>query len=424
MTCRALPNSSTFCGVIKMAAKKKVPEIRFKGFDGEWEDTLLSSVANFAKGSGYSKNDLIEYGTPIVLYGRLYTKYQTIIDEVDTFVKAKTASVYSTGNEVIVPASGETAEDISRASAVTKSGIVLGGDLNIVYPSDKLSAIFLAITISTGQRSNELSKKAQGKSVVHLHNSDLKEMALSCPLIDEQSHIGTFFQHIDSLITFHQRKYDKLITVKKAMLQRMFPQDGADVPEIRFKGFAEKWNKWDLGDIYSERNERGNDSLPILSVSIHHGISNGELDADSLGKRVRRSEDKSLYKHVYPGDLVFNMMRAWQGAVGVTQVAGMVSPAYITAIPNVGIFPPFMDCCLRRTTIIDQMNILSYGVTDFRKRLYWESFVRVTCLIPTVSEQQKIAACFTQLDSLITLQLRQLDKLKSIKKACLEKMFV
>ena len=167
------------------------------------------------------------------------------------------------------------------------------------------------------------------------------------------------------------------------------------------------WEQRKLGDIYTERSQRGDESLQILSVSIHSGVSDGELDADNLGKYVRRSEDKSTYKHVYPGDLVFNMMRAWQGAIGVAKSEGMISPAYISAIPNKDVYPLFMNYLLRRKVAINQINNLSYGVTDFRKRLYWNSFVRVTCKIPSFAEQQLLAEIFENLDDLITLHQRE-----------------
>ncbi len=170
-------------------------------------------MADFTKGTGYSKNDLMDNGTPIILYGMLYTKYQTVIDKVDTFVIAKTGSVYSIGREVIVPASGETAEDISRASAVVKSGILLGGDLNVIYPQDHINPVFLALSISNGNQQKELSKKAQGKSVVHLRKSDLQEVQLSYPKTEEQIEISSFFLNIDNLITLHQRKYEFLYRV-------------------------------------------------------------------------------------------------------------------------------------------------------------------------------------------------------------------
>jgi type I restriction enzyme S subunit len=106
-------------------------------------------------------------------------------------------------------------------------------------------------------------------------------------------------------------------------------------PELRFyqingEQFPE-YEQVSLGELYTERNEKGNSSLPILTISIHSGVSDGEADEDELGKRVSRSDDKSLYKRVYEGDLAFNMMRAWQGAIGVVKSEGMISPAYIAA---------------------------------------------------------------------------------------------
>ncbi|MBV4449179.1 restriction endonuclease subunit S [Clostridium tyrobutyricum] len=198
------------------------PELRFPGFTDPWEQRKLKQLANFAKGQGYSKNDLTDVGTPIILYGRLYTKYQSSISEVDTFAVPQSGSVYSTGEEVIVPASGETAEDIARASAVVKSGFLLGGDLNIIYPNKDISTIFLALSISNGKQQKELSKKAQGKSVVHVHNSDLEEVTISFPCKEEQEKIESVFAHLDNLITLHQRKLNHLQEQKKALLQQMF----------------------------------------------------------------------------------------------------------------------------------------------------------------------------------------------------------
>ena len=205
---------------------EKIPEIRFDGFTNDWEQRKLGELVSFSKGSGYSKGDLKENGTPIILYGRLYTKYETVISEVDTFVDAKENSVYSKGGEVIVPGSGETAEDISIASVVKKSGVLLGGDLNIITPPKDMDAAFLAISISNGKSHNDMAKMAQGKSVVHLHNSDLAKIDFPYPSYEEQCKISRSFSKIDHLITLHQRKCDKLKQIKKYMLQNMFPQKG------------------------------------------------------------------------------------------------------------------------------------------------------------------------------------------------------
>ena len=204
----------------------------------------------------------------------------------------------------------------------------------------------------------------------------------------------------------------------------MFPKKNEVVPEIRFAGFTDDWEQRKLGELYIERNERGNDSLQILSVSIHTGVSDGALDEETLGKFVKRSEDKSTYKHVYAGDLIFNMMRAWQGAIGVAKNEGMISPAYISATPNDEVYPLFMDYALRRDSEIAEINNLSYGVTDFRKRLYWDSFVKVGCKIPSVDEQRKIYDYFKSLDNLITLHQRKCDELKEMKKFMLQNMFL
>ena len=168
----------------------------------------MGDVAEFSKGNGYSKGDLIESGTPIILYGRLYTKYETIISEVDTYVEAKEGSVYSKGGEVIVPASGETAEDIARAATVDKSGILLDGDLNVVMPNKDINPAFLAISISNGNSQRELSKKAQGKSVVHIHNEEIRNLVIPFPNKVEQNKIVAYFANLDHLITLHQRQTD------------------------------------------------------------------------------------------------------------------------------------------------------------------------------------------------------------------------
>lgn len=166
----------------------------------------MGELVSFSKGLGYSKSDLKDTGTPIILYGRLYTKYETIISNVDTFADAKNNSIYSKGGEVIVPGSGETAEDISIASVVEKAGVLLGGDLNIITSPPSIDSAFLAISISNGNPHKDMTKMAQGKSVVHLHNSDLAKIDFPYPSYEEQCKISRSFSDLDHLITLHQRK--------------------------------------------------------------------------------------------------------------------------------------------------------------------------------------------------------------------------
>ena len=215
---------ATMLSKIFPKAGQTVPEIRLDGFEEEWEVQSLKELASFSKGNGYTKSDLVNSGNEIILYGQLYTNYQTVISMVNTFVlETREKSVISKGGEVVVPASGESAEDISRASVIEKSGVIIGGDLNIIYPDEnKVDSIFLALTISNGSQQKELIKRAQGKSVVHLRNNDLEKVVLHYPSMEEQRAIGLYFSNLDNLINSYQEKISQLETLKKKLLQDMF----------------------------------------------------------------------------------------------------------------------------------------------------------------------------------------------------------
>ena len=204
------------------APGEKRPRRRFKGFSGDWEECLIEDIATFAKGIGFSKTDLCDKGLPIILYGRLYTNYQMEITEVDSYVPCESVGLLSKGNEVIVPASGETAEDIAIASAVRKKGIILGGDLNVIYPTDRINPSFLALIISTGCTKINLSKMAQGKTVVHLHNEEIKKLSILFPSLSEQEKIVDIFRRIDSNIKSIVTKISKLQSLKQAYLSELF----------------------------------------------------------------------------------------------------------------------------------------------------------------------------------------------------------
>lgn len=199
-----------------------------------------------------------------------------------------------------------------------------------------------------------------------------------------------------------------------------------EVPERYVKtalGLAPaNWKRYTFGDIYTERKEPGDENLPLLMVSIHSGVSDGEVDAAELPKQVKRIEDKSQYKKAVSGDLVFNMMRAWQGAIGTARTTGMVSPAYIVAEPNDKVYPLFMDYYSRTPQMINQIDRQSYGVTDFRKRLYWDSFVPIGCILPPIEEQRKIAAILTTQDRVIELKEKRLAEKQRQKKYLMQQL--
>ena len=200
----------------------KAPEVRFGGFSGPWSSEEMKNLGMFSKGAGYSKSDLKASGTPVVLYGRLYTDYQTAISQVDTFVEDRKGTVKSKGNEVVVPASGETSEDIARASALLASGIIIGGDLNIISPCERLDPYFLALALSHGQPKYDLARRAQGKTVVHVRGTDISSVSISFPNLREQERIAAYFRSIDELIVGHSNQIKKLQQVKLACQESMF----------------------------------------------------------------------------------------------------------------------------------------------------------------------------------------------------------
>lgn len=208
--------------------------------------------------------------------------------------------------------------------------------------------------------------------------------------------------------------------------QRIEQVRRGEVPERYVKtalGLAPaNWKRYTFGDIYTERKEPGDENLPLLMVSIHSGVSDGEVDAAELPKQVKRIEDKSQYKKAVSGDLVFNMMRAWQGAIGAVRTTGMVSPAYIVAEPNGKAYPLFMDYYSRTPQMINQIDRQSYGVTDFRKRLYWDSFAPIGCILPPIEEQQKIAAILTTQDRVIELKGKRLAEKQRQKKYLMQQL--
>ena len=408
-----------------MQDNEKKPALRFKGFTDPWEQRKLAEIANFSKGVGYSKNDLCEEGTPIILYGRLYTKYETSIFDVDTFVKEKAGSVYSKGGEVIVPASGETAEDISIASVVVKPGILLGGDLNVVSPTTEYDSAFLALTISSGAAHEYLSSLAQGKSVVHLHNTDIQSVSAKFPTKREQEKIHLLFGKIDTLITLHQRKYEKLVNIKKSMLDKMFPKNGASVPEIRFKGFTDPWEQRKVGELLTERNEQApmSDEYPLMAFIANEGVA-------PKGERYDRSAlvndtASKLYKKTKFGDFIYSSNNLETGSIGLNKYGkASISPVYSIFKPTGIADSDFLGRRLIRKDFINEMVKWRQGVIYGQWRIHESDFIKIEVAVPTVEEQCKLGLLLDNLDTLITLHQRKLEKLQNIKKSCLEKMFV
>ena len=384
--------------------KSLTPQIRFKGFTEAWEQRKLGDIAAFSKGQGFSKSNLTDSGFPVILYGRLYTNYETQICKVDTFVKSSSCGVLSKGGEVIVPASGETAEDIAVASHVSLPGILLGGDLNVVTPKDNLDSNFLALFITFGNAHVELSKRAQGKSVVHVRNGDLSQLNIKYPTQSEQILISNLFIKNDNLITLHQRKLDALKKIKSALLEKMFPKDGSDIPEIRFAGFTEAWEQRKAIDLFKDVSEKGFDNLPVLSATQDRGM----VYRDENGINISHDKRNELtYKHVIPGQFVIHL-RSFQGGFAHSAIEGITSPAYtVFKFSNESQHDDiFWKYIFMSERFIKSLETVTYGIRDGRSISYSE-FLGLPFAVPEKEEESRIGHFLKKYDSLITLHQRE-----------------
>ena len=409
--------------------KQQEPRLRFKGFTGAWEEKVLGENASFTKGSGYSKSDLTDSGFPIILYGRLYTKYENIIENVDTFVSCDKNALKSLGNEVIVPASGETAEDIARASAVYQQDVILGGDLNIITPNENIASPFLALTLTNGKSNQELAKKAQGKSVVHLRNDDLRACKISFPSFLEQTHLGLFFRRLDNQIAESRAVLEKSRQLKKAMLAKMFPANGEKIPKIRFKGFEGEWECRKFSDI----------------AELRRGLTYSPLDISPNGIRVLRSSNIDEENYIEKNDDVFVCKRAvniplvQNGDILITAANGssrLVGKHAIikTSRPAVhGGFmllaktenPYFLNASMSSAWYLDFIRIFVAGGNGAIGNLSIGDLNEQEILIPKNPEEQTaIGTFFRQLDETIALQSAEVEKLNQLKKGLLAAMLV
>ena len=396
------------------------PKLRFEGFTDAWEQRKLGEFVTFFSGLTYSPKDIRPSGTLVLRSSNV--KDGEVVDADNVYVDPGVVNSENVqdGDIIVVVRNGSRAL-IGKHAEIKgfKPNTVIGAFMTGIRSEH---SSFVNALLNTPRFDSEVAMN-MGATINQITGYMFSKMEFLIPDPKEQDAIGDSFRQLDRLITLHQRKSDALTKAKAFYLQNLFPQEREKEPKLRLEGYTDTWNRYTLGDLYTERNERGNETLQILTVSIHTGVSDGALEEDELGKSVRRSEDKTLYKHVYAGDLIFNMMRAWQGAIGVAKREGMISPAYISAIPDERVYPPFMNYLLRRKEIISQINNLSYGVTDFRKRLYWDSFIKVKCCLPSVDEQKSITDVFEQLDILITRQEHRIKALKTMKKFMLQNMF-
>ena len=411
-----------------MENKVLKPKIRFKGFTDTWEQRKLDDIVDFYRGRGLSWNDITDDGkNECVLYGNLYTDYGMVISKIKYKTNVnKDSMVLSKFGDVLIPSSDTTPTGLARATSIDKSDVILGGDINVLRPK-KDNGDFISYSINV--KRTELIKRIKGTTVRHLNNSDIEDLEIRiAPNIDEQIKISKILTKIDNLITLHQSKYDKLVNVKKALLEKMFPKDGKNVPEIRFKGFTDTWEQRKLNEL-TNIITKGTTPLDKVNEGTINFIKIENIDSFSgninITSKITEEEHNSYLKRsqLKENDLLFSIA----GTLGrVTVVKSDVLPANTNqALAIIRLKDGdinYIKTYLKGKTI---SNFIKRNPTiGAQPNLSLEQVGNFDIDMPNKEEQRKLGNLFNSIDNLITLHQHKLEKLKNMKKSLLNKMFI
>ena len=298
------------------------------------------------------------------------------------------------------------------------------GDFWVLQPQNADSSFLYRLIQS--RQFDEVANQSTGTKMPRADWKLVSKTVFSIPSnISEQAAIGTYFTALDSLITLHQRKFEKLTNVKKSMLEKMFPQNGSSYPEIRFKGFTDPWEQRKVGNLLIERNQQApmSDEYPLMAFIANEGVA-------PKGERYDRSAlvtdtVSKLYKKTEKGDFIYSSNNLETGSIGLNKYGkACISPVYSIFEPTGIADSDFLGRRLVRKDFINAMVKWRQGVIYGQWRIHESDFLKIEITVPSVEEQRKIGAYLDQLDNLITLHQRELEKLQNIKKSMLEKMFV
>ena len=388
------------------------PKIRFKGYQDDWEQRKLGEVFRERIERAAGDEELLSV-----------TIANGVIRQADS-EKRNIASEDKKNYKMVYQ--GDVPYNSMRMwqGAVGNSeycGIVSPA-YTVLIPTQEANGKFFMELFKKENSLKIFQRLSQGltSDTWNLKYPVLSTIEFHIPKINEQNKIATYFSTLDHLITLHQRKCDEAKKLKKFMLQKMFPQNGSLVPKIRFSGFTDDWEQRKLGEVFRERIERAAGDEELLSVTIANGVIR---QADSE-KRNIASEDKKNYKMVYQGDVPYNSMRMWQGAVGNSEYCGIVSPAYTVLIPTQEANGKFFMELFKKENSLKIFQRLSQGLTSDTWNLKYPVLSTIEFHIPKINEQNKIATYFSTLDHLITLHQQKCDDLKNLKKYMLQNMFV
>jgi len=421
-----------------MTKKSDTPAIRFKGFTDTWEQRKLTEFVEFFSGLTYTPNDVQENGTLVLRSSNVSNGEVVDADNIYVNPQVVNSENVKVGDIVVVVRNG------------SRSLIGKHAQIKAFMPNTVIGAFMTGIRSECPEFTNALLNTSRfeeeiamnmGATINQITGYMFSKMEFKVPCLDEQKKIGEYFEKLDNLITLHQRKYDKLTNVKKSMLEKMFPKNGSNVPEIRFKGFTEAWEQRKLGEVLISLQ---NNTLSRADLSSEEGIAKNIHYGDILVKfgEVIDVKTESLpmigdetviakYKSSFlqNGDVIVADTAEDETVGKCTEIAGLSDEIVISGLhtipyrPLQKYAPGYLGYYMNSPSYHNQLLPLMQGikVTSISKTALQNTDI----LYPkSATEQAAIGRYFRNLDNLITLHQRELEKLKNIKKSCLENMFV
>ena len=417
-------------------SKTETPSIRFRGFEDAWEQRKLGDIVGIYDGVHQTPN-YQNSGVMFLSVENIATlKSSKFIFEEDF---KRDYKVFPQENDILMTRIG----DVGTTNVVTDNGLKAYYVSLALLKYKSTDPYFLSNAIQSDYVQKGLANRTLKTAIpMKINKDEIGKVSVMLPLsATEQQQIGTCFRNLDNLITLHQRKFEKLTNVKKSMLEKMFPKDGADVPEVRFKGFTNPWEQRKFGEVFMSLQNNTlsraelNDEFGAAQ-NIHYGdvlIKYDEIldvSKEPLSYIEKQSiADKFKTSYLQNGDVIIADTAEDETVGKCTEIEGLTDQKVISGLhtmpvrPNRKFASGFLGFYLNSAAYHDQLKPLMQGikVTSISKGAMQDTLVKFPL---NLKEQEQIGIYFGGLDHLITLHQRELEKLQSIKKALLEKMFV
>ena len=388
--------------------------LRFSGFNDEWSINKLDEISSLTSSKRIYSSDYVETGIPFYrgaeitqlknneeIKEKLFISTEKYNELKNKFGAPKKDDILVTG----VGTLGNVYKIRDNAEFYFKDG-------NLIWIKDiTINPDFLELYLETFK--NEMLKLAIGSTQKALTIVSLEKLKVKYPNIQEQRKIANFFEVLDNKIRLLSEKYNYYIDFKKYLMQQIFAQ------KLRFANFTEEWKTVKIKDIFDERSEKGFSDLELLSVTLNDGV----IKRSEIESKDNSNENKSNYKHVLPDDIVYNSMRMWQGASGVSSYEGIVSPAYTILIPK-NAYSKFFGYYFKTNEMIHQFKKYSQGLTSDTWNLKYPLISEIKIKIPSIDEQKEITNVFETIDLKTKILQNNLEEVMTFKKGLLQQMFV